>query len=114
MDDELRQVLEAMQRDNAAAHGETRRHFDIVAEQLGHELRIVAEGVGSSSERIDRLEAQVAKVADNLDARESPDVPSVAGFQPAGVHTAAGFPFVANAVRAKPSSKPGICRPSFT
>jgi hypothetical protein len=40
-----------------------------VAEQLRHELRIVAEGVGSLSERTDRLEAQVAKVADNLDAR---------------------------------------------
>lgn len=52
MDDELRQILEAMQRDNASAHAETRRHFDIVAEELRHELRIVAEGVGSLSERI--------------------------------------------------------------
>ena len=69
MDDELRQVLEAMQRDNAAAHAETRRHFDIVAEELRHELRIVAEGVGSLSERIDRLEASVMKVTDDLDAR---------------------------------------------
>ncbi|HYO74983.1 MAG TPA: hypothetical protein VE010_00860 [Thermoanaerobaculia bacterium] len=60
MDDELRQVLEAMQRDNAAAHTETRRHFDVISEELGHELRIVAEGVGSLSERIDRLQAQVA------------------------------------------------------
>jgi hypothetical protein len=69
VDDELRQVLDAMQRGNAAAHAETRRHFDIVAEELRHEVRIVAEGVGSLTERIDRLEVQIAKVTDNLDTR---------------------------------------------
>jgi hypothetical protein len=69
VDDELLQVLNAMQRDNAAAHAETRRHFDVVAEELRHELRIVAEGVGSLSERIDRLEGQVAKVTDGLETR---------------------------------------------
>ena len=69
MDDELRHVLEAMQRDTAAAHAETRRHFDIVGEKLRHELGIVAEGVGWLSERIDRLEAQIAKVTEHLDTR---------------------------------------------
>jgi hypothetical protein len=69
VDDELLQVLNAMQRDNAAGHAETRRHFDVVAEELRHELRIVAEGVGSLSERIDRLEGQVAKVTDGLETR---------------------------------------------
>ena len=69
MDDELRQVLEAMRQENTAAHAETRRHFDIVAEDLRHELRIVAEGVGSLSERIDRLDAHIAQVTENLDTR---------------------------------------------
>jgi hypothetical protein len=69
MDDELRQVLEVMQRDIAAGHAETRRHFDVSAEELRHEMRIVAEGVGSLTDRIGRLETQVAKVADNLDTR---------------------------------------------
>lgn len=40
-----------------------------MGEDLGHELRIVAEGVGSLSEKFDRLEAQVAKVTANLDTR---------------------------------------------
>lgn len=69
MDDELRQVLEAMRHENTTAHAETRRHFDIVAEDLRHELRIVAEGVGLLGERIDRLDAHIAQVTKNLDAR---------------------------------------------
>jgi hypothetical protein len=52
MDDELREVLEEMRQENTAAHAETRRHCDIVAEDLRHELRIVAEGSGSLTERI--------------------------------------------------------------
>ena len=37
---------------------------------MDDELRqVLEEGVGSLSERIDRLESQVAKVADNLDTR---------------------------------------------
>lgn len=35
MDDALRQVLEAIRQENAAAHAETRRHFDVVAETSG-------------------------------------------------------------------------------
>jgi hypothetical protein len=46
-----------------------RRHFRIVAEELRHELRVVAEGVGSLGDRIERLEAQVVKVTDTLDTR---------------------------------------------
>lgn len=39
-------------RDSAA---ETRRHFDIVAEDLRHDIRGIAEGVIGLSERVDRL-----------------------------------------------------------
>ncbi len=39
-------------RDSAA---ETRRHFDVVAEYLRHDIRGVAEGVIGLSERVDRL-----------------------------------------------------------
>ena len=69
MDDELRQVLEDMRRENAAAHADTRRHFDIVAEDLRHQLRLVAEGVGLLTERIDRLDAHVARITSDLDRR---------------------------------------------
>ena len=39
-------------RDTAA---ETRRHFDVVAEHLRHDIRGIAEGVIGLSERVDRL-----------------------------------------------------------
>jgi phage host-nuclease inhibitor protein Gam len=39
-------------RDTAA---ETRRHFDVVAEHLRHDIRGIAEGVIVLSERVDRL-----------------------------------------------------------
>ena len=39
-------------RDTAA---ETRRHFDVVAEHLRHDIRGIAEGVIGISERVDRL-----------------------------------------------------------
>ena len=34
----------------------TRRHFDVVAEGMRSDIRSVAEGVSSLSERVDRLE----------------------------------------------------------
>ena len=34
---------------------ETRRHFDVVAEYLRHDIRGIAEGVIGLSERVDRL-----------------------------------------------------------
>ena len=40
-------------RDTAA---ETRRHFDVVAEYLRHDIRGIAEGVIVLSERVDRLD----------------------------------------------------------
>ncbi|MBI4590456.1 MAG: hypothetical protein HY725_16625 [Candidatus Rokubacteria bacterium] len=38
------------------AAGETRRHFDVVAEGMRADVRLVAEGVASLAERVDRLE----------------------------------------------------------
>jgi hypothetical protein len=38
---------------------ETRRHFDVVAESLRHDIRSVAEGVAATTERIDRVEVSV-------------------------------------------------------
>ena len=72
MDDELRQVLEAMGQENTAAHAETRRHLDIVAEDLG-----------SLSERIDRLDAHIAQATENLDTRVTrlAERPDLIGFR---------------------------------
>jgi DNA repair exonuclease SbcCD ATPase subunit len=45
MDPEIRTYLD-----------ETRRHFDVVAEQMRSQLQVVAEGVSSLTDRLDRLE----------------------------------------------------------
>jgi hypothetical protein len=45
MDPELRAYLD-----------DTRRHFDIVAEQMRAQVQLVAEGVSSLSDRVDRVE----------------------------------------------------------
>jgi len=59
MDDELKRLLEAMRQENTAAHTETRRHFDVVAEDLRSEVRAVAEGVIANTERIDSLRSDM-------------------------------------------------------
>jgi light-regulated signal transduction histidine kinase (bacteriophytochrome) len=69
MDDELRAVLDAMRRESAAAHLETRRHFEILAEDLRPELRLVAEGVSLLTERVERRDAQDAQTATDVDHR---------------------------------------------
>jgi methyl-accepting chemotaxis protein len=46
-------ALRQEMRDTAA---ETRRHFDVVAESLRHDIRGIAEGVIGLSERVDRLD----------------------------------------------------------
>ncbi|HEY4911624.1 MAG TPA: hypothetical protein VIJ73_19075 [Methylomirabilota bacterium] len=50
--DELRREV----RDSAV---ETRRHFDVVAEDLRHDIRGIAEGVIALSERVDRFDVGV-------------------------------------------------------
>jgi phage host-nuclease inhibitor protein Gam len=47
-------TLRPEMRDTAA---ETRRHFDVVAESLRHDIRGIAEGVIGLSERVDRLDS---------------------------------------------------------
>ncbi len=53
-DDDMKGLLEAMRRENLAAHADTRRHFDVVTEGTRHEIRLVAESVAHSSEKLDR------------------------------------------------------------
>jgi hypothetical protein len=53
-DEDLKRLLEAMQRENLAAHADTRRHFDVVSEATRHEIRLVAESVAAVNEKVDR------------------------------------------------------------
>lgn len=95
MADDLKELLEAMRQENAAAHAETRRqseqaaaetrrhseqvaletrrHFEVVAERLEAKIDTVAEGVIAANERIDRLDAKVDALASDM-AKEFNDV----------------------------------------
>ncbi|MEA2166546.1 MAG: hypothetical protein QOK37_4673 [Thermoanaerobaculia bacterium] len=65
----LRADTVALRADNVTIHSdiaairqegvETRRHFDIVAETMRKEIRIVAEGVMSIDEKLDRTAAEL-------------------------------------------------------
>lgn len=46
----------AMDPEIRAQFDETRRHFDVIAEGMRAEVRLVAEGVTALAERVDRLE----------------------------------------------------------
>jgi len=54
--DESDRRLEAVAARLDSPFDETRRHFDVVAEGMRSDIRLVAEGVSSLSERVDRLE----------------------------------------------------------
>ena len=40
---------------------EIKRHFDVVAEGLRTEIRVLAEGIAGTNERMDRFQAEVAE-----------------------------------------------------
>ena len=60
-DEDLKAFFEALQRENAgmreenaAAHAETRRHFDVVTEATRKDVQIVAESVALLSDKLER------------------------------------------------------------
>jgi hypothetical protein len=69
MDADLKQVLEAMRQENAAAHAETRRHSVVVAEGLRREIQLVAEGVLLNGEKLDRVDTRLDQLTDNFEER---------------------------------------------
>jgi len=94
MDDDLKEVLEVIREENAAAHAETRRRFEsleakfetaqaenaeahlkirqhaeLIAESYQHKLDLVVERVVSNGEKIERLEAKVDQVTANHESR---------------------------------------------
>ena len=54
MDDELKRLLDVVRAESV----ETRRHFDVVAEGLRHDVGLVAEKVSRLDEKLDREIAQ--------------------------------------------------------
>jgi len=58
MDPEIRAYLD-----------ETRAHFDVVADQMRGQLQVVAEGVPSLADRLDRLEQTLREPLNQVVAR---------------------------------------------
>ena len=48
---------------------ETRRHFDVVAESLRSDIRVIADGHGHLTHRIDTLEGDTKRDSAGLDRR---------------------------------------------
>src|SRR5258706_535449 len=87
MDDDLKQVLDAIREENAAAHDETRRRFEaaqaqntdahaetrrhmgVLAEAHQYKLDLVIERVLSNGEKIDQLDAKFGQITSDLDTR---------------------------------------------
>ena len=63
-DDELKRLFDAMRQDNAAAHEETRRYFDVTAESLRTEIRVVGEAVAQVDEKLHR---EVKRLEEKID-----------------------------------------------
>ena len=55
----LRQEIGELRQELRGSAAETRRHFDVVAEDLRHDIRGVAEGVAATLERVDRLGSEL-------------------------------------------------------
>jgi len=55
----LRQEIGELRQELRASALETGRHFDVVAEDLRHDIRGVAEGVSATFERVDRLGSEL-------------------------------------------------------
>jgi hypothetical protein len=57
-------------KDDLKAEGEqTRRHFDVVAESLRGDIRLIAEGQVALTERMDASESRTERAIGNLDRR---------------------------------------------
>ena len=48
--------MRTVDQDARALYEETRRHFDVVAEQMRSDLRLIAEGLGALREQVTRIE----------------------------------------------------------
>jgi chromosome segregation ATPase len=55
---------------NAEDKEEIKRHFDVVAEGLRSDIRLVADGVAMNTERLDRMDGRLDTMDGRLDAMD--------------------------------------------
>jgi len=66
---EMRETTAAILERMDASAAETRRHFDVVAEGLGSDIKVVAEGLGALDEKVDRFRGEVREGFKKVDRR---------------------------------------------
>ena len=66
---EFRQEFCQLRTELAASTAETRRHFDVVAEQLMGKLQLVGEGVIGLDQKVDRLAMEMRGEFQKVDRR---------------------------------------------
>lgn len=62
-DDDLKRLFDSMRQENAAAHSDTRRHFEVLAEGTRKEIQLVAESVLLVSEKLARTDEKIERTA---------------------------------------------------
>lgn len=74
-DEELKGLFAALQRENAgmreenaAAHADTRRHFEVLTEGTRKDIQLVAESVGLLSDKLDRTATRLDEKIDRTAA----------------------------------------------
>ena len=67
-DDDLKRLFESMRQENAAAHSNTRRHFEVLTEGTRKDIQIVAESVLLLREKLDRTETALHEKIDRTAA----------------------------------------------
>ncbi len=66
---ELTANTELLRSEIAASAAETRRHFDVVAEQLMGKIQLVGEGVIGVDQKVDRLTTEMRAEFQKVDRR---------------------------------------------
>jgi uncharacterized protein (DUF3084 family) len=65
---EMRAEFAAVRAEMAAASGETRRHFDVLTEDLRGGIKLLAEGHAALGEKIDSVDRKVTRVEGRVEA----------------------------------------------
>jgi len=70
-DDDLKRLFDVMRQENAAAHADTRRHFEVLTEATRKDVQLVVESVVILSDKLDRTASNLGAKIDRT-AAETP------------------------------------------
>jgi hypothetical protein len=68
-DARLDRFRQELRQDIQASAAETRRHFEVLAESLRSEIQVVAEGLGSLDEKVERFRDEVRQEFGKVERR---------------------------------------------